>query len=450
MTPANSFPNDRSADPLRRIGFLFVAIYLFSVFSACIDLLVFLHPFRPQFFIGMAGLLIATLTGRIGMVVKTQVGATFLVFTCWLIVCIPFSVWPGGSTTVLLEEWQKAALTFFLTAGLLYNWQQCRKIIHVLAGAVVLLSLFALRFNANIDGRLIVPGTRYTNTNDLGMVLVAGLPFLAYVFTRPGQLKKIAALCGSVPVLLCASKTGSRAAMVGMVVMLLAVFIRASMTNKILLIVAVLVAVMVMTVALPGEMQRRYFTIFQAESGELSQTDIAAIQSSYSRKMLFWDSVTLTLVHPIFGVGPGMFPVGQHDLAVARGERRGDWHATHNAYTQVSSETGFPGVILYVGAIYLSFASLRRIGKLKQSNPLVGELKSLATCLRISLLAFCSVACFSSIAYLPHLPILCGLTVGLQFAAQAALEQMEAERRQFRPATPVPVLAGPRAGLQRI
>src|SRR4051794_18646876 len=110
-------------------------------------------------------------------------------------------------------------------------------------------------------------------------------------------------------------------------------------------------------------------------------------------------------------------------LLVVSGEATGT--PPHNAYTQVSSETGLPRLLMYLASIYYSCACLRRINKLKDASPVVNELKGLATCLRFSFLAFATAACFSSIAYLPYLPILCGLTVGLHFATHAALEQME-------------------------
>jgi len=147
----------------------------------------------------------------------------------------------------------------------------------------------------------------------------------------------------------------------------------------------------------------------------------SAIESSYSRRMLLMDSLTLTYQHPVFGVGLGNFPVAQDTLARARGEMIGNWHVTHNTYTQVSSESGLPGLVLFLLAIFFSFRALSHTIRLggAANSPEGKEVQMLAVCLRIAVLAFMVCAFFASMAYLPILTVLCGLTVSLELCARA-------------------------------
>jgi len=59
--------------------------------------------------------------------------------------------------------------------------------------------------------------------------------------------------------------------------------------------------------------------------------------------MLFLRSIQLTFEHPILGVGPGEFMDAEAEEAAVAG-KKAMWHFTHNSYTELSSETGLPGL----------------------------------------------------------------------------------------------------------
>jgi len=60
----------------------------------------------------------------------------------------------------------------------------------------------------------------------------------------------------------------------------------------------------------------------------------------------------LTATHPIFGVGPGQFE------SVTQ-----TWFLTHNTYTQLSSEVGIPGIILFLLILRRVFRNLKDVLK---------------------------------------------------------------------------------------
>jgi hypothetical protein len=364
---------------------------------------------------GFIGLCVVLITGTFTRLIKHKLAFFLLLFTGWFIACVPMSVWPGGAFQVLVGDWQKALFTFFLAGGLIGDHRQYRKVLHALGYAVILLAVLALKANQMVLGRLIQAGTRYENPNDLAMILLAAVPFLGYMMVCPeSKLRKIIAGVGMIPVLLAIARTGSRAALVGAAVMLSVVFLESNFANKMKLVIAATVVMVISAIMLPQDLQDRFFKVFGDE--ESIRTD-AAIGSTYSRKMLLMDSITLTLRNPIFGVGPGMFPVAQDTLARERGEPVGNWHVTHNTYTQVSSECGIPGAILFMGAIVCAFSSLRRVERTRQPGRDWENLRLMAKSVRISLWSFCAIGLFASVAYLAFFPILCGLAVTIEYLA---------------------------------
>jgi O-antigen ligase len=110
-----------------------------------------------------------------------------------------------------------------------------------------------------------------------------------------------------------------------------------------------------------------------------------AYSSSQQRQELFWRSLEITAKHPLFGIGPGNFPIIS-----------GSWHVTHNSYTQMSSEGGIPALIFYVAILWCGFKNLQRTRKFSVGN---SQTKLLAGALRASLAGFAVGSIFGSYAY---------------------------------------------------
>jgi len=167
-------------------------------------------------------------------------------------------------------------------------------------------------------------------------------------------------------------------------------------------------------------MRLRYTTYFGEVDPTELQTDkerYSTIGSTEARMRLLKDSLRITAAHPLSGVGPGNFPVEQDKLAQARGEKS-MWHVTHNTYTELSSEMGIPGLLLYMWMIVLAFKSLNAIIRVKERTPVWRELRLMALTLRAAFWAFLVVAFFASLAYNTDVPILVGIATALGFMAQ--------------------------------
>jgi O-antigen ligase len=72
-----------------------------------------------------------------------------------------------------------------------------------------------------------------------------------------------------------------------------------------------------------------------------------------ARETLLKQSIQIALHHPLFGVGPGNFPVVT-----------GEWRVAHNSYTELAAEAGFPAAFLFVLLLYSSSRKVNLIRKL--------------------------------------------------------------------------------------
>ena len=125
----------------------------------------------------------------------------------------------------------------------------------------------------------------------------------------------------------------------------------------------------------------------------------------------------LTLQHPFFGVGAGVFIAASSREAEREG-RPAHWRGTHNTFVQVSSETGLPGLAFYAAAMLFSLASTSAAWKRMRRVPGLANLSSLALAL-VTMMLNSTVGCFfGHFAYLPTIPMLIALLVTTCRAAE--------------------------------
>jgi O-antigen ligase len=435
----NALPIRDSSDPgsVGSLGFYALYAYMFIIFSASLDLVPGIRSVRPSLLIAIVGLLVVGISGRAIELLQHKLSRLLLALTGWLVLCIPFSIWPGGTAHTLIEQWNVALLSFFLPAGLLYNHRQCRKIAHVIAVSGFILALLALKINAlsTDGGRLRLPNTRYANSNDLAMMMLMALPFVIAMGMRFGGLRRLLALAAVPAMLLVVARSGSRTALIALAASMAIVFFRVSMAQKAALVAAAVSGFMVMALVLPDSLAKRFVTIFGSDDEVVDSVAESSIASAYSRKTVLLDSLVVTMRNPIFGVGAGNFPVAQNEIAVARGEAKGLWRLTHNTYTQLSSEAGLPGFFIYLIAIVVCWRSLSgtiRLGK-GQRGEAWQDVVSIASTMHVSLAAMLVCFFFSSEAYNLFFTVMAGFAVGIEYCARRLAMQSRPPAVQTMP-----------------
>jgi O-antigen ligase len=181
----------------------------------------------------------------------------------------------------------------------------------------------------------------------------------------------------------------------------------------------------------------RFRTLFANENTVVTAEMKSAEESKDARLDLLIESLKITATHPVFGVGPGMFQV-------ATGWRWQDgigmgWRQTHNTYTELSSETGIPGLLLYMAAFLWCLRTLLAIRRATRNRPDLKEVDDMAFCFLLALFIFAVSGFFSSMAYHTHFPMLAAMITALHFTVRPVISVPMALAP--RPVAPRPAFA---------
>ena len=436
------------SDPLLKLAFAFFAVDLFETVSRLLEIATLGWDIRIPYLgvtLHVVTLVLALISGGARRVVASRLGLWLILFTVWMMVCTLASTWRGGSVDTLMREWLPS-LIIFAGCGTVVTLLQCQKVTAVLAaGTVVIAGASYLLGTLKADRLAFASGT-LGNSNDLSTLIVLGIPFLLVPLFSKGssRLGKLIAVTFCLMALVVVIKSASRGSLLALIVILLVLFFTMPFAGKMklgLLTVVMLAAFFAFT---PREILSRYVTIFgDAEQGDNIAT--SAEYSSMARRQLLEQSLKLTMEHPLFGVGPGIFAVGEAKLAEAEGQKA-MWHVSHNSYTQVSSEMGIPGLLFYLAALWTTFRNLFWFRAHSRIDP-SGKVSAMGLALLLSLVGLCLSLTFASMAYLSYLPVLMGLSLVFRMSLQLDMDQCSAALAASAPPSAVP--AKPAAATSR-
>jgi O-antigen ligase len=182
------------------------------------------------------------------------------------------------------------------------------------------------------------------------------------------------------------------------------------------MLIASIPTVLLILLLMPDLAWQRYATIMVSDTSQArTEEALSAIESANTRKIHLQQSIDLTFLNPVFGVGPGMFPVASAEYSLQLGERA-FWKETHNSYTQISSESGFIGLILYAVMIIMTIMTEVKVMRLARGAPpgsAVAECHMAGFCLLVSTLVTLITCNFSSSAYQLYFPLLGALSIAL-------------------------------------
>jgi O-antigen ligase len=418
---------------LQRLNFTVLIAFLFMIFSRILDFyLSWLH--LPGISYRMVGVFLI-ITGSFLAAFRDSVGKFMLAFTACFLASIPFGVWRGGSLQILTDQWLMGVVVFTATASLISDFRQYIRTAKTIALAILVLTIICLTFGTMENGRLFLERGRFANPNEMAQALLLGMPFWwALYMSFRSPVGKLLAGCSLALMFYVIGETGSRGALISVMVIVVFLFVRASLAGKVKLLVSAAALLTLAVLILPGGLKTRYQTFFrqdepdaEAAYGNQSPSDSAmlgsAVASTNSRKDMLIRSLVITLHHPILGVGPGNFAVEENAMAREEGKPRGAWLGTHNTFTQVSSECGIPALFFYLGIVALSLKKTYSLYRRTKSLPALKEIGAHALGLHYSLIAFVLTGMFVHAAYTALLPVLAGLTVSLLRTAEPLLPQ---------------------------
>jgi O-antigen ligase len=311
----------------------------------------------------------------LGLVLRPQ-GLAFptplrwaLVFILWAFMTALFAIAPERAWQVLLEL-LKALVIFFVAVNVLRTPQQLRFYILLILVAFVIYpargTLVGYVHGNTVVGRA-VWNRIYANSNDLAAItlLMLGLALaIATVKTQNARVRLAAATL--VPItLLIILLTQSRGVFIGLLVgfvppLLARLRKRPSGTAPVLVVLAVI------AVVVPAASWHRLEginslseTIGADPKGRPSAHEDRfgefASNSARERFDILKTGLYIAATHPVLGVGIGCYPEANARYAPELGERD-----AHNTYVSLAAETGFPGLLLWLGLVGSVLVEVRR------------------------------------------------------------------------------------------
>lgn len=372
-------------------GLAYYALCVFSVF----------YFFRPEDFIpgsdivpvgkiigavGLLGLILGVRGHKRGSGWPLELKLLVALFV-WQCLTIPFAFWRGGAFSKVVNSSSKTVIIALLVTLAVHTFGQLKRLLWIQAFAVAVTAVASVLLPHDNEGRLVgITGGVFSNPNDLAINIAVNWPLcLMFLLMARGFWKKalwgVALLFMLRGVMLTYSRSGFLAVVVAMALCFWEFGVRGKRFH---LIAGAVVLALVALAVLPQNYTARLVSIVgihSQESMDRGTTD--------ERKDLLLRSLALTAAHPLFGLGPGNFE--------AYSGSRGSWRVTHNTYTELSSECGIPGLLLFVAILVRAFTNVRKVRKGSRYSDV--EVRLLAGGLWAGLAAYVVGAFFASTAY---------------------------------------------------
>jgi O-antigen ligase len=437
--------------------FLLLSTLLFFLFFRPADLITSLQPLHLPMVLAIIcmGVHISASASRgEGVFRLTPITKALAAITLWTMIAIPFAYWQAGAFSTFINQWLKMVVTFLLMANIIRTVRQVTIIIWICVISAIFVSLTAignyLVNGAGSIGRLtaLVNGP-YSGANYFSVTIDMMLPFvLFFLLLHPRPLVRVICVVGAGILVLANLMTQSRAGIVGMLIVMVAVLWDLRKRWKKSLVPILALAVIggpVAALLAPHGIWDRFSTIF--EDYDVSSLDLLsplrmAASSQEERVELIFKSLSLTLEYPVFGVGMGNFSsasAGQWNTGTGR-----DWIQTHNTYLQFSAELGIPGVALYFVLLVATFKTFKRARDQvpnpdKETDGYMLALICDAT--RVSMIGYLLTSMFANVGYQPYYFVLAGIGEGVAFAISRFAVPVPEKAQQTVPVWPPAVEA---------
>ena len=256
-----------------------------------------------------------------------------------IVLTLPFSIWPGGSTKVFSDIYVKIILIFALMMSTITSPRRVRQmtwIMIVASGYIAARGVFDYVRGVNlVEGDRLrgSVGGMFENPNDLALNLVTFMAPALFIVCQDKKTSRrlfAGALC--VVMLAAIVCTKSRSGFLGLLAMgAVVMFYVARMKPGIVL--AAIVAGMMALPAMPDSFWNRMDSIMNEDED--------ATGSRAARLRLIDQGVQVFLDNPVTGIGAGQF---QNYNAPGIVEK---WRVTHDVWLQVASELGIFGLLTF-------------------------------------------------------------------------------------------------------
>jgi O-antigen ligase len=281
-----------------------------------------------------------------------------LVLLAHMILTIPFAYWRGGAYDTVVNKFSKGPIVALLIALAVTQVFELRKLLFIQSATIALITVASVIVRHTEDGRLMgIQKGILENPNDLAINIAINLPLcLAFMFAARGGFRKLLWAFGIMCMLYAVVATYSRSGMIATIITSFICLWEFGVKGRripLLLSAGIIGVVSIGVVLMTPKYLARMESLFHTVPAEYGTLESRAEGSVEARSELLKESLSLMLHHPIFGVGPGNFPVVTQE-----------WRVAHNTYTELGAEGGVPALALFVGLLAMSLRKIRRVRSL--------------------------------------------------------------------------------------
>ncbi|BDC53183.1 hypothetical protein F183_A54980 (plasmid) [Bryobacterales bacterium F-183] len=348
-----------AALPYPKVASIVFGLYLFILSSILAQILtIYLGiPFPLVAFMLVVVAIFYFAAGNHARFIRSPFFWPWVLLWVWWTFAAVVGMYPGRSLPYMLTFGLRIHILPFIACAIAVTAPALINVTRGFAAGYLVILFMCFRYGQTRENRFFIPETTLANGNDLALHIVLGLCFVLILIMRGRPFTRFI-LAGGIPIMVYyVFRTGSRANMLTLALLLGVCFLIMPVRWKIASIITSAAMAVMLFPLLPEGTVNRLFTFTQARTGTFDAMEAElsrqAVDSTNARLMLQKRAIDLSLANPLFGVGPLMF-TDAVDSYVRETEGRGSaWQVSHNSYLQVSSETGIPGFLLYVWCIFL-------------------------------------------------------------------------------------------------
>jgi len=355
-----------------------------------------------------------------------------LVITLVILACgsVVFGISLGGSASFILDSYVKTLAYAFLIAVSIRNVRDLYTFVWayvVSCGILAYFSLFVFGI-AQAGSHVARLHNLYTyDSNDLGVVMIVGLPLTLLLLTVDRGAKRWFLLSILVGIAATMARSGSRGGFLGFVAVGFAALILVKNVSAWRRLAVLAAAVTALAAGAPAGYWKQMRTILEPKE-DYNYTDIDG------RKAVTQRGIAYMAQYPVFGLGIDNFARAECSISpkLASLRRNGPMRCTapHNSYVQAGAELGVPGLLVWVSLVLVGiFAPARLRRRLPSSwrNGTDSErfLYGATSFLAVAMIGFAVTSFFVSFAWMDPIYLLAAFLTGLYVAAEAQRDEGE-------------------------
>jgi len=415
-------------DPVRVFLFAFVVVTV-SRLHQYVGAVAKLHPPLLFFALAAAWALVNPRLLNFGRLVRRWPFKVLVGLGIVACLSAPAGISLGHSAVFILNGYSKTLIATVLLMALLQRARDVSMFIWAYVISCLILALIAVMYHlvSSGDGGIARLAELETyDANDLGVVVVVGVPLTLLTLTTSGRIGKALSLAVLGAIGVTIARTGSRGAFVGLmcVGLLLLVWLKQFALWKRLAFVAVTGTAI--AVAAPAGYWQQMRTIFNPEE----DYNWTAVNGRKAIAMRAWGYFK---AYPVLGLGINNFQMAEGTISpMAENYQEGmpgiKWSAAHNSFLQVGTEMGPLGLALWSSLVVGGIVGMRRLRRRLPKRWASGDqeqrfIYASTLYLPIALVGFAVSAAFVSFAYLDPIYLLAAYVTGIYACAEQRLRQ---------------------------